>query len=903
MPLGPGTHLGPYEILAPIGAGGMGEVYRARDTRLDREVAVKICAARFSNRFEREARAIASLNHPNICTLYDVGPNYLVMELLEGLTLAERIKQGPVPSEEAIDIARQIADALEAAHEKGIVHRDLKPANIKIKPEGVVKVLDFGLAKIGARETFAEEAASPEDSPTLSYGATQAGVVLGTAAYMAPEQARGKPIDKRTDIWAFGCVLYEMLSGRRTFQGQRTSEIVAAILRDEPDWSALPPNTPPGILGLLGRCLQKNPKQRLHDIADARIEIVEASKQDSRVPATQTLSRWRAGLKWVLILMAAVVAFGVGVLWYGSLGQKEHNWSLLVADIDNQTGQALLDHTVRELLTTTLEQSPVLRVYPVAQLPDALRRMGKPPTSYLGVELALELCQREGLQGIVTGSITRIGKEYLIILKAIDLQGNGITSASARAASLDQVIRSTQDASKTLRKTLGESAATITRTLPLEQVTSSSLQAVQYYSLGKLQLNSGHPADAAILFQRATDSDPAFAMAHCYLGNVYQHLGNLLASRTELSTALKLSGRVTEVERLKIMGDYNLAMNDFAEAARYYELLVGLKPNTATAHLNLGQAYLGEYQFDRGLTETNAAIRIDPEAGFQINAAEILFNAGRSEEAVNRVHQVPSNSADSRALYIEGRCYLAMAKIEEAITVFEQMCKSADEGQARGCAALADIALASHNTDSAKAELQRSLVADQKRQNIYGLTLRALTFGDMSPWPNRGFTDDVVRLRQIENDEQLLLLATQLHGRRKDTESLKETIRALQRLLNSHPTPRIQSFLAIARSTLESIQYHPAAALDLARLAVQYENSSYAVDMLGQAYVVSGKSRDAIIRFEEVLSRSNERMESYDGPAFHRLRQVHDQLINLYTRVGDNSRAEAHAAEIAHLTK
>jgi serine/threonine protein kinase len=232
MPLAPGTRLGPYVIVMPIGAGGMGEVYRATDPRTGRDVAIKISAERFSDRFSREVHAVAALNHPNICTLYDVGPNYLVMELIEGPTLKGRIKQGSISLEEALPIATKIADALEAAHEKGIVHRDLKPGNVKIKPDGTVKVLDFGLAKT----TDAPVASSPEVSPTISMAAaTQAGIILGTAAYMSPEQARGKVVDKRADIWAFGVVLYEMLTGKRLFQGEDLTEILASVVKDKPD--------------------------------------------------------------------------------------------------------------------------------------------------------------------------------------------------------------------------------------------------------------------------------------------------------------------------------------------------------------------------------------------------------------------------------------------------------------------------------------------------------------------------------------------------------------------------------------------------------------------------------------------------------------------------------------------
>ena len=249
MSLSAGTRLGPYEILARIGAGGMGEVYRARDTRLNRDVAIKVSAAQFSERFDREARVVASLNHSNICSLYDVGPNYLVMELVEGENL-----KGPVPLATALDYARQIADALEAAHEKGIVHRDLKPANIKIKPDGKVKVLDFGLAKI--TET------PGEDGATVTMGATQAGVILGTVPYMSPEQARGKTVDRRADIWAFGVVLYEMLTGERLFTGETMTDTLAAVVMKTPDWEQAPVQ----VRRLLKACLEKDAKKRLQAI-------------------------------------------------------------------------------------------------------------------------------------------------------------------------------------------------------------------------------------------------------------------------------------------------------------------------------------------------------------------------------------------------------------------------------------------------------------------------------------------------------------------------------------------------------------------------------------------------------------------------------------------------------------
>jgi serine/threonine-protein kinase len=318
--LNAGARLGPYEITAQIGVGGMGEVYRATDTNLGREVAIKVLPSAFAQdverlaRFEREARTVASLNHPNIAIIHGLERSgdmqALVMELVEGPTLADRIADGPLPVDQAVTIARQIAEALDAAHEQGIVHRDLKPANIKVRDDGTVKVLDFGLAK-----TVVIPGASTHlsDSPTITSPAvTQAGIILGTAAYMSPEQARGKPVDKRSDIWAFGCVLYEMLTGRRAFPGVTVTETLAAILERSVDWTKLPASTPMNVRTVLRRAIEKDANRRLHDIADARIELDD----DERVSTTVSGASARSvTLKWIAALGAVAIVVG-GAAWY-----------------------------------------------------------------------------------------------------------------------------------------------------------------------------------------------------------------------------------------------------------------------------------------------------------------------------------------------------------------------------------------------------------------------------------------------------------------------------------------------------------------------------------------------------------------------------------------------------------
>jgi hypothetical protein len=330
MPLTTGTRLGPYEIVTAVGAGGMGEVYRARDTRLDRDVAIKIVSELFAAdperlaRFEREAKTLASLNHPNIAQIHGIeGADIvraLVMEFVDGEDLSERLKRGPIAAPEAMAIARQLADALDAAHERGIVHRDLKPANIKVREDGTVKVLDFGLSKGTGREP---PAADPSQSPTFTSPATQLGVILGTAAYMSPEQAKGKVVDKRADIWAFGVVLFEMLSGRSPFAGETITDVLAHIVTRDPDWSLLPPDTPPNARHLIERCLQRDPKRRLRDIGDARFELDKPADASSALVSSAAARR--AWLVPAIIVGAMTLAIGPILGWFLTRERSTHS--------------------------------------------------------------------------------------------------------------------------------------------------------------------------------------------------------------------------------------------------------------------------------------------------------------------------------------------------------------------------------------------------------------------------------------------------------------------------------------------------------------------------------------------------------------------------------------------------
>jgi eukaryotic-like serine/threonine-protein kinase len=383
MPLMKGFQLGPYEILDPIGAGGMGEVYRARDARLGRDVAIKVLPETFArdveklSRFQREAKMLAALNHPNIASIYgfeDSGNVHaLVMELVEGPTLADRIARGAIPVEEALPIAKQIAEAVEYAHERGIIHRDLKPANIKVGSNDAVKILDFGLAKALDADASQGDISS---SPTITHMATQAGIILGTAAYMSPEQAKGKAVDRRTDIWAFGCVLYEMLTGKMAFSGESITETLAAVIREEPDWSLLPPDTPPAIRNLLARCLKKDARQRLQSIGDARIAIEEVlsgspSQAESSLPIVERTTRGNV-IAWSAAILFALVASGLGI-WIATRPPPEEQPQVLAyipppvdtsyRDLGYDLGLVVVSPDGKQLAFTAEDKSDVTKLW------------------------------------------------------------------------------------------------------------------------------------------------------------------------------------------------------------------------------------------------------------------------------------------------------------------------------------------------------------------------------------------------------------------------------------------------------------------------------------------------------------------------------------------------------------
>jgi len=590
-----GARLGDYEIQSLIGAGGMGEVYRARDLRLRRDVAIKVLPAFVASdpdrlrRFEQEATAAAALNHPNILAVYQMGTNdgapYLVSELLEGETLREQMKRGPMAARRAMDYGIQITRGLAVAHEKGIVHRDLKPENLFVTKDGRVKILDFGLAKLTRPQHGSEHSA-----PTLG-AETEAGAVMGTVGYMAPEQVRGQAADQRADIFAFGAVLYEMLAGKRAFQKPTSPETMTAILNEDPPGiSQVVPNLPPALQRVVHRCLEKNPEQRFQSTSDLAFALEALSDTGASVA-----SRMGARRKAIVPAAFAVLALSVGSYFYfhrtSKLTDKD---TIALADFTNTTGDPVFDETPRQGLSVQLEQSPFLSLVSEEQIQQTLRMMGQPSDARVTPEIGLEICQRTGSAVVLDGSIAQIGTQYNLILKAVNCSsGESLASAEARASDKNHVLDALGKAANEMRGKLGESLSTVQKfDTPLEQATTPSLEALHAFTLGDQSLvREGDNAGAVPFLQRAVQIDPNFAFAHIVLGFAYSNLGESRLAAASVRKGFELRERSSEWERLEIEIAYNdVVTGDLDKARKVANSL--LRPIHASGrHMTFWQAF------------------------------------------------------------------------------------------------------------------------------------------------------------------------------------------------------------------------------------------------------------------------------------------------------------------------
>src|SRR5262245_11225825 len=645
-----GSQIGAYQLLEPLGRGGMGEVHLALDKRLGRKVAIKLLPAEFTTdegrvrRFAQEARAASALNHPNIITIHEIGETaienwtlrYIVTEYVEGETLRQRIARAPqrrIEPTEAIDIALQIAAALSAAHEAGITHRDIKPENVMARRDGIVKVLDFGLAKL------TEPAAREIDTqaPTLQkVTSTGSGVVIGTPRYMSPEQARGEKLDARTDVFSLGVTLYEMIAGRAPFAGTTPGEVIASILRDTPPTLAeCMLDAPLELEKIIGRSLSKERAARYQTAKDLLADLKEvkqrieleakfgespfvvppsggSSGRQVIPPEVGTTNKRRLLVALasasVIIIIAALAAW----FYFHRAPVLTSKDTILLADFENKTGDDVFDVALRQGLAIQLQQSPFLSLFPDTQMRHTLRLMGQSPDQRVTAEIARGICLRENLKAMVAGSIVPLGSHYVITLEAVHAQsGEALAHEQVEAESKEQVLRALSQATRQLRERLGESLSSIQKTVNLsEEATTSDLEAFNFYSEGAQQAISGREMEAIPALKRAVEIDPDFAFAYSLLALTHGHTDRpgLAAGYAEKSYALK--DRVTEYEKLRITnwyhgfvtGDVNKRIETLLLEKRMFPAKWAGGPcDLAFAYNHIGQS-------DEAITEAREAI-------------------------------------------------------------------------------------------------------------------------------------------------------------------------------------------------------------------------------------------------------------------------------------------------------